>query len=125
MTTGMRLVAATSACVIVLAFTEPAIGGDSRGSALPRSGGYVENWYFGVPESFGAEEDRSGESERRQSWAASGLPRSGGPIEDWYFGMSLERSDFASFETESIPPHLPRSGGHVEDRYFPAADTSR
>ena len=66
-------------------------------------------------------------------YEGSGLPRSGGPIDDDYFATSssLERSDFAAFDTESVQSGrsestpswgaaagLPRSGGHVEDWYL-------
>jgi hypothetical protein len=65
------------------------------------------------------------------------LPRSGGPVEAWYSDEpgTLEHSDFAAFETESIragsskstaswaAPGLPRSGGPVEAWYFAEPDT--
>jgi hypothetical protein len=86
MARAMRLVAATCTYMIALALSGPVIGGDYRGSELPRTGGHVE---------------------------------------DWYFGISSKQSDFASFETESIPSDLPRSGGHVEDRYSPAYGSTR
>lgn len=68
------------------------IAGDYRGSGLPRSGGPVDDGYFGGSEpsewsDFAALEtgsSRLDHPDRRRPWTASDLPKSGGHIEDWY-----------------------------------------
>lgn len=129
------IVATVSASVILLALSGSAMGTDSRGAGLPRSGGHIEAWYF--PElrsaetsklaAFEAEGLRSDSLEIRRAWAASGLPRSGGHVDSPYLELSdtLEQTELATLEAGAVPLGLPRSKGHVEDWYFPATSAER
>ena len=93
----------TAVAAVALLFSGPVIGANYAGSSLPSQGGHLERSDFAAS---GTKESSSSPRGEQLS-AGSELPRQGGHIDG--FGTTVERSDFAAFETKEMPLGSPSS----------------